>query len=156
MKLQKLRDWLEIVGLFSVVASLVFVGLQMRQDHKIQLSQAYQARTAIAAEWNTALASNPVALSGYHKAIEGRDTEITPTEHRSLHRMIVGVLYLYDNAHYQYQQGFVSEEFWLSTQGNLQSWFRYDVTRAIIRERIEVQGRPEFKALVRELDANTE
>ena len=29
----KLRQWLEIVGIGAVVASLVFVGVEIRQDH---------------------------------------------------------------------------------------------------------------------------
>ena len=28
----KLNDWLQVVGLFGVIASLIFVGLQMKQD----------------------------------------------------------------------------------------------------------------------------
>ena len=39
MNQTKLRDWLEIVGIFSVVVSLVFVGLQMRQTHEIALAE---------------------------------------------------------------------------------------------------------------------
>jgi len=152
VKSDKLRDWLEIVGIFAVVASLVFVGLQMRQAHKISLSQAYQSRTATAAEWNNALAANPVALSAYRKAIEGRDEDITPEEHQSLFRMIAGVLYLYDNAHYQYQEGFVSEEFWATTRTNMKGLMSHSATNAMVMERIGVQGRPEFKAVVRSID----
>ncbi|MEM7430801.1 MAG: hypothetical protein AAF351_02560 [Pseudomonadota bacterium] len=156
MNSQKVRDWLEIIGIFAVVASLVFVGLQMRQDHKIQLSQAYQSRTAAAAEWNTALAANPVALSGYHKAVEGREDEISSSEYQALHRMIIGVLYLYDNAHYQYQQGFISEEFWNSSRDNMRGWLQNETTRKIFVERINVQGRPEFKEVIRALDAKVD
>ena len=35
MKQAKLREWLEVVGIFAVVASLVFVGLQMQQTQNI-------------------------------------------------------------------------------------------------------------------------
>ena len=101
---------------------------------------------------NTALASNPIALSAYEKGIEGRGEDITPAEHQSLHRSIVGVLHLYDNAHYQYQEGFVSEEFWIATQSSLKGWMRHSAFNAIIMERVEVQGRPEFKAVVRSID----
>ena len=44
MTTQNLREWLEIVGLFSVVASLIFVGLQMKQTHEIALANQYQER----------------------------------------------------------------------------------------------------------------
>ncbi len=40
----KINDWMQVVGIFAVVASLIFVGLEMRQSQKIALSAAYQAR----------------------------------------------------------------------------------------------------------------
>ena len=39
MNKAKLRDWLEIVGIFAVVVSLVFVGLQMRQTQQIAIAE---------------------------------------------------------------------------------------------------------------------
>lgn len=39
MKQAKLRDWLEIIGIFAVVVSLVFVGLQMRQTQEIAVAE---------------------------------------------------------------------------------------------------------------------
>ena len=43
MESAKLNDWMQVVGVFAVVASLVFVGMEMRQSQKIALSAAYQA-----------------------------------------------------------------------------------------------------------------
>jgi hypothetical protein len=39
MKQAKLRDWLEIVGIFAVVVSLIFVGLQMQQTQNIAIAE---------------------------------------------------------------------------------------------------------------------
>lgn len=47
MNQAKLHDWLEIVGIFAVVASLLFVGLQMRQTQTI-------AQTEM--DWNNMMA----------------------------------------------------------------------------------------------------
>lgn len=41
----KLRDWLEVVGLFSVVASLIFVGMQMRQEAAIAATDSVWSRS---------------------------------------------------------------------------------------------------------------
>ena len=152
MKTEKLRDWLEIVGMFMVVLSLAFVGFEIRQAHKISLSQAYQSRTATAAEWNYELAANPAALSGFRKANEGRDDEITPEEYAAVFRMVASVLFLYDNAHYQYQQGFVSAEFWGTTRTSLKSFMAPSAIKTMVMARLEVQGRPEFKAVIRAID----
>ena len=40
----KLNDWMQVIGIFALVASLIFVGLEMRQSQRIALSAAYQAR----------------------------------------------------------------------------------------------------------------
>ena len=45
MNSAKLRDWLEIVGLFSVVASLIFVGMQMRQEAAIAATDSVWSRS---------------------------------------------------------------------------------------------------------------
>ncbi len=47
MKQAKLRDWLEIVGIFAVVVSLLFVGLQMRQTQDIAIAEM---------DWNNMIA----------------------------------------------------------------------------------------------------
>ena len=39
MNSEKLRDWLQIVGMAAVVASLLFVGVQIKQSDKIALSE---------------------------------------------------------------------------------------------------------------------
>ena len=61
------RDWLQIIGQFGVVASLLFVGLQMRQEQEIALSAAYQARTATLVDFLTAMATDEVTRSAFSK-----------------------------------------------------------------------------------------
>ena len=37
--------WIQLLGMLSVLAGLVFVGLEMRQSHQIALASQHQART---------------------------------------------------------------------------------------------------------------
>ena len=51
----KKADWkstAELVGLAAIVASLIFVGLQMRQDQEIAEAQAYNDASAVLIELN--------------------------------------------------------------------------------------------------------
>lgn len=65
MNSEKLRDWLEIVGIFSVVASLVFVGLQMRQDQTLAEAQQYIDKAASHVEMSGLIAAHqPVWIKG--------------------------------------------------------------------------------------------
>ena len=73
MTANKLREWLEVVGLFSVVASLVFVGLQMKQSHEIALSQASQARVAMAVDTLVSTAENSLFVSAQAKGLTGEE-----------------------------------------------------------------------------------
>ena len=152
----KLNDWLQVVGIFAVVGSLIFVGLEMRQAHKISLSQAYQSRTSAAAEWNSALAANPGALSALRKSAGGVSDDITNEEYDALYRSMIGVIYLFDNAHYQYQQGFVSEGFWATTRASLKNLMMNPVANAVFIERLDAGMRPEFRTIVLSVGAELE
>ena len=41
MDAAKLNDWLQVIGFFGVIASLIFVGFEIKQAHEIALSEAY-------------------------------------------------------------------------------------------------------------------
>ena len=147
----KLNDWLQVIGIFGLVASLIFVGMEMRQAQVISMSQTYQSRTAATVEWNSAFAANPAALSAYRKAREGNDDEITTPEYDALRRTMSGMYFLYDNAHYQYQAGFVSSEFWEMTREGLRKNMEIPIVRDIFLEFSDGRGRPEFRSLVKEI-----
>lgn len=154
MDTNKLNDWMQVIGIFAVVASLIFVGLEMRQAQEISMSQAYQSRATTAAEWNSAFAANPVALSAHRKASNGAADEITNEEYDALRSTILSVFNLYDNAHYQFQKGFVSQEFWDMTRGNLRRQMMSPVANAIVLEKIDRGVRPDFRDVL--LDINEE
>ena len=100
---------------------------------------------------SSAFAANPAALSGYRKAREGREDDITIPEYDALRRTMSGMYFLYDNAHYQYQAGFVSEEFWAMTREGLKRNLDVPVVRDIFIDFSDGRGRPEFRSLVKEL-----
>ena len=63
----KISDWLQIIGMFGVIASLTFVGLQMKQAQQIALSSTYQARSAATVDSLMAAVSSPEFLSASAK-----------------------------------------------------------------------------------------
>jgi hypothetical protein len=46
----KVNDWMQVVGIFAVVASLIFVGFQMKQTHEIALAESLVNVSAIGIE----------------------------------------------------------------------------------------------------------
>ena len=54
----KLREWLEIVGILAVVASLVFVGLEIRQSGRTAYDESLSSDYASIVSVETAIAEN--------------------------------------------------------------------------------------------------
>ena len=42
----KFNDWMQVIGIFALVASLIFVGYQLKQDREIAKAATYQERTS--------------------------------------------------------------------------------------------------------------
>ena len=61
----KLNDWMQVFGIFALVASLIFVGLQMQQDRSIALVDASSTRSEKVRELADMVGSNQaVWISG--------------------------------------------------------------------------------------------
>ena len=112
MNSQRLNDWLQVVGLFGVIGSLIFVGLQLRQTQAIALSETYQNRSAAAIDTNVGVMGSPAALSGVAKIYRNESDELTMPEAVALEQLIGSTLYMLENNQLQFQQGFLSNEHW--------------------------------------------
>jgi len=147
----KINDWLQVVGLFAVVASLIFVGLQMKQTDAIALSAIYQERAMASRESSVALASNPYFLSGSAKLYVGKQSELTAQEAIALEFEFGSYLVVMDNYHQQYEWGFLSEAHWNSTVAGVKCSFEHPWYREVL---IGWMRRPEFQAVIDEVMAD--
>jgi len=127
----KLNDWMQVVGIFALVASLIFVGLQVRQEHEIARVQIYQERSSASTEAFTSAASSPEAMAAMIKSafadpnqemeFSGWAGPITAQD------MVLGTfqvnafMTLADNSHYQFQEGFLPLEHWESVRDAVKS-----------------------------------
>jgi hypothetical protein len=75
MNSQKLSDWLQLVGLAAVVASLIFVGLQIRQSDEIAMVELLDNAAIRNIELSTLRANH---ADVWHKACSG--DELSPSE----------------------------------------------------------------------------
>lgn len=120
----KLNDWLQVVGLFGVIASLIFVGLQMKQDREIALSAISQARTENTMQSINDHLANPFWMSAMDKIEAGDETALTASEQRAVLWYGTTVLYNFENMHFQYVNGFITEEHWAKARETLKSILR--------------------------------
>jgi len=125
----KISDWMQVVGIFALVASLVFVGLQMQQDREIARVMIYQSRASILAEISIAAASSPEALSANIKSSFGEPGKEIQVDDWpapvTAQDMVLGAyqvnafMAIADNSFFQYQEGFLPEEHWASVKSSL-------------------------------------
>ncbi len=110
-------DWkgiAELVGIAAIVASLLFVGLQLKQSHEIALATQYQSRAeatqnlhlaAIEADW---IAPIPALRNQVNDDMSARDIN-----------MYLWLWIQFDNHYYQYQSGFMDESAWQAQLRNI-------------------------------------
>lgn len=151
MKSGKLEDWLQTIGLFGVVGSLIFVGLQMKQDREIALSEIWQARTAAVVEATSSAASNEMLMSAFAKNSSGNLAEVTTVEEQAARWHAFSSMYLWENSHYQYTLGFLPEEHWIRVREGIKIELRDPFLGPMLLE-TSTRMRPSFRAVVEEID----
>ena len=145
MKFEDWKDTAELIGIVAIVASLVFVGLQLRQSHEIALATQYQARAeatlnlhlaGIEADW---LPVRPLR-DGISKEVSARDINV-----------FLWLWIQYDNHYYQYQAGFLDESSWHAQHQNVRELFSFCDARFVYEWR-KKGLRSEFVQLVESLE----
>ena len=139
MTIAKIRDWLEVVGLFAVVLSLLFVGWEVKQAKDIAIGAEYQVRadTQIAFVANTLENQRLVERFGEFwrpayietaQSMTNSDDLLEQFEdfsHYELgleHLARLQYLFMEQNHYLQYKQGLMSEEDFAATRHGLRNW----------------------------------
>ena len=146
MRLSEWKDIAELVGLVAIIASLIFVGLQLKQSQEIAIATQYQARAAATQELSLAHIE-----AGYLTRVPelraGLSDDVTAED-------INTALWLWiqmDNHFYQYQSGFLSEDAWQAQQRNAKGVYS-DCAMRFVYEWRKNGLRAEFVALVESFD----
>jgi len=119
MNYSKLKDSAELIGIAAIVASLIFVGLQMKQNQDIAIASQYQAR---------AEATLNLQLVGIETDWVGVPALRDKISEKATARDINAALWLwiqFDNHFYQYQAGFLDEDAWQAQLQNIQGIYAY-------------------------------
>ena len=151
MNSSKINDWLQVVGLFGVIGSLIFVGLQMKQDQEIALSVAAQSRAELTVQFMLDRSNNPYYLSGKAKVDNDAMDTLTAEERESLTLSYMAQLFLYENIHDQYERGFINDERWIGTRENIAGSLGKGRPMRLVYEATESRWRSSFRKVVDEL-----
>jgi len=121
MQANRLNDWMQVVGIFAVVASLIFVGLQMQQTQEIARATLYQMRSDSSRELSSLLVESQPARLVLIKARDDGYQGLTEEEQILVNATVDSVLGHFENSHHLYQTGFLSQEQWDSDRNNIKS-----------------------------------
>ena len=110
MKNTSWKDIAELIGIAAIVASLIFVGLQMRQTHEIALATLYQMRSDAAREVRVAFLDPSKIYESVDKARAGE--QLTDSDIRGFRSIAAITLNHFENSHYLYTLGYLPEEHW--------------------------------------------
>ena len=119
MDSEKLNDWMQVVGLFAVVLSLIFVGFQLKQSQDIAVAGQNQERQSVVNDYYAALIQKDEIVD-YYGARHREHLEVNVDTERPRSDRMIGLSYIrtrmrlsiYDNNHFQYQLGFMTVESW--------------------------------------------
>ena len=109
---KKISDWLQIIGMFGLIASLIFVGMQIKQDHEIALSAVYQARNDISVQSSMDAINSLAFLNASAKFYANRSDDLTMQEAVAFEYYIGATMTNFENNHQQFLMGYLSEEHW--------------------------------------------
>lgn len=163
MKKFNWRDLAEIIGHVTIVAGLIFVGLQLNQSQDIAIATQYQERAAAAVEYNGSQMQNERAIAEkgaeiivfaatedasdeLKEFVNGRSPESVGMwlyENRVFFTMI-------DNFHYQYTSGFMEEESWDAFRRQLRKELAKESVAAYYKN-FKFSMRASFEALCEEI-----
>jgi hypothetical protein len=97
---------MQVIGIFAVVASLIFVGLQMKQEQDIAIASQYQERAQATMEMYLTLVQ---VHQGSSDDDAGLYSQLSAPQRTA---MINWGLTAFDNHHFQYTSGYLAKDAW--------------------------------------------
>ena len=111
MKKISLDTWIQLVGMLSVVAGLIFVGIEMRQTQRVALAAQQQQRAAALIEiiGTFSEANSPLSWLDF----VSKDFDVSTENSRALGENAAYQLWMiYENDYLQYELGLMDNEIW--------------------------------------------
>ena len=100
----RLNDWIQAVGIFAVVASLVFVGIEVRQNSIATRSATNAAVKDSFRELNLAIASSPELARAIVDSVENPDDAL-PEDRLRVLALWRALFHVWSNVHRQHLNG---------------------------------------------------
>ena len=119
--LEKFSSFFQLVGVIGVIASLIFVGLELKQTQKISMANTQQERnSALYNIFNTLTLTN----TDWQSVAFENKTEYEFTKDEIARRNLYHISwFVYENDYFQYKQGLVTEEVWMAKKKAFEAFY---------------------------------
>ena len=159
------KSYAELIGVAAIVASLIFVGLELRQSQQIALAAHYQARAdsgrtyfyeSLASEYRINDLAKDIEAWEWPEGFLSEEERQWIDDHSSAEKAEAAYwavinLYGFDNYYYQYQLGLLTEEGWLALQARLAALLNDDPIARYLIVVMEQEYRKSFVTLAKTL-----
>lgn len=122
MTLQDLSLIAQIVGGAAVLASLIFVGIEVRQNSAITRAQVHQQLSDTFTAYLETLAGH-ASIVGVGTSSKAGLANMTDEELLRFSFLMAGLFKIWENAFYQHKSGFLDERAWQSNVQWLLTWY---------------------------------
>jgi hypothetical protein len=124
MNIEKLNPWLTLLANIGVIAGIVFLAFEIRQNTTATELDAASNYEAALREYELFVAGNPDFTEIIVKSIAGKP--LTEIEQFRVHMFFRGALRNWQTAYFQYQLGALDEPIWESQLGFMKDVIRSD------------------------------
>ena len=165
------KDIVEIFGMFAIVVSLIFVGIQLRLERKVAMAEQYFNRAeTVKEDYRTRLLSSEYfqeveenwAITGqtYYSDSDWPEMQQVRDGLRRISSvetlMLVDRLQIvgYDNLYFQYKQGLIDELTWQGLRSNLKRSMSYsELTSDVFLQGARATLRPVVEEIYKEIES---
>ena len=146
--LSKYGDFFQIIGVIGIISSLIFVGLELRQSHKIAMSDQHLARAQV---W-VSVYNSATSRSLAHQYDQDHYSDFDIYVHNSFNAM----WNIYEADYLRYRLGLMTDDAWQGRLNSINSIKKNDNSfDCMIRDRVWKNNRlildSEFVKLVEEI-----
>ena len=129
MKKVSIDVWIQFVGMLSVLAGLVFVGLEMRQAQFIAIAGQQQQRAIMQGELNYSITGQGEDIGAI--IINQNYAELSDNQKKLKRNIAWWMWNRIENDFYQYSLGLMPTEKWEAQLGSLSRWKNFCEARDI-------------------------
>jgi hypothetical protein len=112
----KANQWLTLVANLGVIASLVFLGFEVRQNTNIAKASAYRENMQDIAQWRELIISDPELARLFNTYSSEGFEALDDTGQTRISAFVFNIIGAYENAYFARRYGIVGDEEWLRFQ----------------------------------------